>query len=64
MRIARNSLGGGTLGTPFLLGIYCLFCYYVIVFEDYFLLRYLLNFAFNSPSKFVITFILPTLFQL
>ena len=52
----------GTLGTPFLPRIFCLFCFYVTVFEDYFLLRYLLKFDSNSVSKFLIIFILPILF--
>ena len=43
IRTARSSFRGGTLGTPFLLRISCLFCCYVTVFEDYFLLRYLFN---------------------
>ena len=47
---------------PFLLLIFCLFWPYVAVFKDYFLLRYLFKYDFNSVSKFIIIFILSILF--
>ena len=45
------------MGTPFLLRILCLFCCYATAFKDYFLLRYLFKYDFNSVSKFIIIFI-------
>ena len=62
MRLARSSFRGGTLGTPFLLRILCLFCCYATAFKDYFLLRYLFKYDFNSVSKFIIIFLLSILF--
>ena len=47
---------------PFLIRILCLFHHYVTVFKDYFLLRYLSNYDFNSVSKFTIIFKLPIVF--
>ena len=44
-----------------LLRIFCLFCRYVAVFKDYFLLRYLFKYDFNSVSKFIIIFLLVNL---
>ena len=55
---ARSSFRGVTLGTPFLLRIFCLFCCYVTVFKDHFLLRYFFKYDSNSVSKFIIIFIL------
>ena len=46
------------MGTLFLLRIFCLFCCYVTVFKDYFLLRHLFKYDSNSVSKFIIIFIL------
>ena len=42
----------------FLPRIFCLFCCYVTVFKDYFLLRHLFKYDSNSVSKFIIIFIL------
>ena len=60
--LARSSLRGGTLGTPFLLRILCLSCSYATALKDYFLLGYLLKYDFNSVTKFIIIFILSILF--
>ena len=56
MRPARSSFRGGTLGTPLLLRILCLFCRYAIAFKDYFLLRYLFKYDFNFVTRFIIFF--------
>ena len=62
IQLARGSFRGGTLGTTFLLRIFCLFYCYVTDFEDYFILTYLFEYDFNSVSKFIIIFILPISF--
>ena len=62
IRVARSSFKGGTLGTPFLLRILCLFCCYATALKDYFLVRYLFKHDFNSVTKFIIIFILSILF--
>ena len=58
IRLARSSFRGGTLS----LQILCLFCCYATAFKDYFLLRYLFKYDFNSVSKLNIIFILSILF--
>ena len=50
------------MGTPSLLRIFCLFRRYVTVFKDYFLLRYLFKYDFDSLCKSMIIFILSILF--
>ena len=54
MRLTLSSFRSGTLGTPFLLRILCLFCRYATALKDYFLFRYFFKYDFNSVSKFVI----------
>ena len=61
MRIARSSLRGSTVGTPFLLRILCLLCCYATTFKDNFLLRYLCKYDFNPVTKFMIILILSIL---
>ena len=55
-------LKGKVVATPFLLRIFCLFCRYVAVLKDYYLLRYLFKYDFNSFGEFIIIFILSILF--
>ena len=56
MRIARSSLRGSTVGTPFLLRILCLLCCYATTFKYNFLLRYLCKYDFNPVTKFMLNF--------